>query len=148
MQSLYVGIFSLHSLVEKGANPQDMDYLSHAQREKMELALPNLKLLVWLDEKGLYNFQQILADEGYTELHSLAEMDIEAVMQLAKRIGNYDQRQNLLQALDELHKAKASDDSNSQGGILVFCVTCMLYVCDIAVHVVCHFQVYYGASLK
>jgi len=109
-----------------------MDYLSHAQREKLELTLPNLKLLVWLDEKGLYNFQQILADEGYTELHSLAEMNIEAVMQLAKRIGNYDQRQNLLQALDELRKAKASDDSNSQGGILVFlCYLHTVCVCDI-----------------
>jgi len=122
--SLYLGIVSLHSLVEKGTNPQDMDYLSYAQKKKLELALPNLKLLVWLDKKGLYNFQQILADEGYTELDSLTEMEIGAVMHLSNRVGNLNQHQNFLRALDELRKeaktkaaGQAFDDDNSQQGI-------------------------------
>jgi len=100
-----------------------MEYLTHAQRDKLNLALPKLKLLVWLDKKGLYSFHRALADEGYTDLHSLAEMDIEAVMLLAKSIKNLNQHQNLLHALDELRKeAEATvanqgfDDGTSQTG--------------------------------
>ena len=98
-----------------------MDYLSHAQRDKLELALPKLKLLIWLDKKGLYDFQHILGDKGYTDLHSLAEMDIKAVMLLALHIKNFHQHQKFLQALDELRQeAKADlnfDGSTSQTGI-------------------------------
>lgn len=111
----------MKKLAESG-NPKKMDYLTYSQKSKLGLALPKLKLLVWLDQKGLYGFKNILADKGYTDIDSLASMNIDAVMKLAKGISSYDDHQLLLQELDELRKEGSKgndvedDDSLSTEG--------------------------------
>lgn len=109
---IHVGITTLEILAENG-NPKNMDYLTYSQKRNLESALPKLKLLVWLDQKGLYSFKSILADKGYTDVNSLATMTIDDVMRLAKEISDYDRHHVLLQELDELRKeGTMMDDSD------------------------------------
>lgn len=88
--------------------------MSTSEKNKLNTHLPNLKLLVWLDGKGLYSFKPILAEKGYTDIDSLATMSIDAVMELAKEINMYSGHTILLQELDELRKegTMAIDNSN------------------------------------
>ena len=95
-------------------NYQKMDYLTYLQKNRLMSVLPKLKLMVWLDQNGLYMFKPILADNGYTDIDSLAGMSIDAVMKLAKEISNYDGHQLLLQELDELRKEGALADDDNQ----------------------------------
>ena len=74
------------------------------------VALPKLKLLVWLDQKGLYSFKHILANEGYTDIDSLATMSIDAIMKLANEISDFDGHDQLLQELDELRKERSDKE--------------------------------------
>ena len=107
------GINTLKKLVESG-NPKKMDYLTYSQKNKLTMLLPKLKLWVWLDERGLYSFEPILAAKGYTDIDLLATMSIDAVMKLAKEISGYDGHDLLLQELDELRKEVAmADDVNN-----------------------------------
>lgn len=107
------GINTLKKLVESG-NPKKMDYLTYSQKSKLIMLLPKLKLWVWLDERGLYSFEPILADKGYTDIDLLATMSIDAVMKLVKEISGYDGHDLLLQELDKLRKEVAmADDVNN-----------------------------------
>lgn len=100
----------MRKLAEDG-NPQKMDYLNHSQKRKLNLILPKLKLLVWLDQRGLYSYKPILADKGYTDIDSLATMSIDAIMELAKEISDYDGHHLFLQELDELRKEVTMKDN-------------------------------------
>ena len=99
----------MKKLAEDG-NPQNMQYLTYSEKNKLLSILPQLKLMVWLDQNGLYKFKSILADNGYTDIDSLAGMSIDAVMELAREIRSYDGHQLLLHELDELRKEGVMDD--------------------------------------
>lgn len=98
------GIDSLKKLVEESGNLENKDFLSISEKKTLNTHLPNLQLLVWLDDRGLYSFKTILANKGYTDIDSLAAMNIDAVMKLAKEINMYSGHILLLQELDELRK--------------------------------------------
>ena len=91
-----------------------MDYLTNSQKNKLMSLLPKLKLMVWLDQKGLYTFNTILAEHGYTDIDSLVGMSIDEVMKLAKEVSSYDGHQLLLQELDKLRKEGATVDDDDQ----------------------------------
>ena len=118
------GINSLKKLVEDSSNLENVDFLSISERNTLNTHLPNLKLLVWLDDRGLYSFKTILANKGYTDIDSLATMSIDAVMKLAKEINMYSGHTLLLQELDGLRKEGAvavdsdveSDTAQPAGG--------------------------------
>ena len=106
--NIFVGIDTLGKLAEDG-NPQNMHYLTYSEKNKLLSILPQLKLMVWLDQNGLYKFKSILADNGYTDIDSLADMSIDAVMKLAKEISSYDGHQLLIHELDKLRKDHSSE---------------------------------------
>ena len=118
------GINSLKKLVEESGNLENLDFLSISERNTLNTHLPNLKLLVWLDDRGLYSFKTILANKGYTNIDSLVTMSIDAVMKLAKEINMYSGHTLLLHELDGLRKEGAvavdsdveSDTAQPAGG--------------------------------
>jgi len=141
----------LKNLAESG-NPKKMNYLTHSQKHKLELALPKLKLLVWLDQKGLYGFKKILADKGYTDINSLASMSIDSVMKLAKEISSYDGHHLLFQELDKLRKEGVmgnddvelkDDDSLSTQGQFLGMITILSIIFESLRHCMNHFVTVY-----
>ena len=103
----------MKKLAETG-NLQKMDYLTYSQKNRLMSVLPKLKLMVWLDQNELYKFKPILAENGYTDIDSLAGTSIDGVMKLAKEISSYDGHQLLLRELDELRKERVMVDDEGE----------------------------------